>query len=895
MKPISVRFQCFGPYMQEQFVDFTKLEKNGLFLICGETGAGKTTILDAMCYALYGRSSGGLRGELPVMRCKQAADTDETFVEYIFESGAERYRFYRGFKPKKRRKAVETPEKKLLSEYNATCECQILKDGTFVPLPDAKDKPSFLNEMANQLIGLTYEQFRQVIILPQGQFERLLVSGSEEKEKILVTLFHAQRWQKIAVRLYEQADAQSKQLDQERMLIQDKLNGYGCQGLEQLREMTAEESVQVAELLQRLNAMTKEVQDFKQEWDKLLLENREFEQLDELKKRLNALLPKVSAADQEEVILNWADAAERITGDYHQYELAHQKLLREQKEVEKAQQAVLGAQRTAQEVQQRQACHENDRQRHLRNTQDLVLLNNAEGVYQALGQKEQQGHQAKAALQDAKIRSDKAEEKRCHARSQWEQAIRMQQQASETFEHVQMLYLSGIGSILAEKLTDGAPCPVCGSLSHPAPARPAEGHVTEDELKRCAQDRTAAIRQEDAARKGYMEADEDYKAAQSVLTQKQQDYAVAVTEYKQVKAQRIPGIDNLQQLLTAAQGLEKAIGDFERTETELQQRMQDAQGNLQASRMGLERSRKNLEAASEEFDEHRCRWEQARTDAGFQNDAQYQAACMDTAALQRRRTALIQFRTDLANAAREVAEKQAQLQDRQQPDVQGAKQRLEQAQKQQSDLNEVYVLRNSRRKTMEKDAEDLEKRTKAYGEKRAKCDEAVVFAKRIRGDYGISLQRYVLGVMLTSITAAANQLLRTVYGGRYQLYRTNESSGSARKRGLELEVADHNGRRSVTTLSGGEKFLLSLSLAIGLSTVVQAQGSGVRLEAMFIDEGFGSLDRKSIDDALEILNGIRRSSGMVGIISHVERLAETIPAKIQISKTKDGSVCKITC
>ena len=176
-------------------------------------------------------------------------------------------------------------------------------------------------------------------------------------------------------------------------------------------------------------------------------------------------------------------------------------------------------------------------------------------------------------------------------------------------------------------------------------------------------------------------------------------------------------------------------------------------------------------------------------------------------------------------------------------------------------------------------------------------DEDLEFANRLRGRSGVSLQRYVLGVMLTSVAAEANRLLAKVYSGRYQLYRTDEVAGSSRKSGLELEVYDShtNARRSVTTLSGGEKFLVALSLAIGLSTVVQAQGSGIRLEAMFIDEGFGSLDREAVADALEVLQGIQRSSGVVGIISHVEQLTETIPTRIEITKGKQGSTCRVIC
>ena len=197
-------------------------------------------------------------------------------------------------------------------------------------------------------------------------------------------------------------------------------------------------------------------------------------------------------------------------------------------------------------------------------------------------------------------------------------------------------------------------------------------------------------------------------------------------------------------------------------------------------------------------------------------------------------------------------------------------------------------------KDMQKLYESLSKRWEKYQVEKTIADSNTDFARKLNSSTGLSLQRYVLGVMLTSITVAANQLLKTVRGGRYQLYRRYESSGRALKAGLELDVLDtSNGeKRSVTTLSGGEKFLLALSLAIGLSTVVQAQSGGTRLDAMFIDEGFGSLDSECINDAMSILQGIQKSHGLVGIISHVEKLSEIIPTRLEVVTSADGNHIK---
>ena len=169
------------------------------------------------------------------------------------------------------------------------------------------------------------------------------------------------------------------------------------------------------------------------------------------------------------------------------------------------------------------------------------------------------------------------------------------------------------------------------------------------------------------------------------------------------------------------------------------------------------------------------------------------------------------------------------------------------------------------------------------------------FVKAMRGDTGIGIERYVLGVMLSGITQTANELLRHVHGGRYAIYRSDEATGRTRKFGLELSIYDSHScsLRSVVSLSGGEKFLVSLALSLALSTVVQARSGSVVMETMFIDEGFGSLDEQSIADALQLLHHMTGGKGWIGIISHVELLKENIPYGIEVCKQKEGSRCRM--
>ena len=324
MKPISVRFACFGPYMAEQFIDFTQLEAGGLFLICGETGAGKTTILDAICYALYGKSSGALRGDFSVMRCK-LAEKEETLAEFIFESGGKRYKFIRTLKM----------GRKKLSDFH---DCQVWQDGVWVPIFE-NPKATVVNKKAEELIGLTYDQFRQVIILPQGQFEKLLVSNSEEKEKILVSLFHADRWQKIADEIYRRVAQRDEALRGEKNQIVLKLREYRCENLAQLEAAVAQSREDLAVMQTRAETVRQQLEICKKKQEQAILENRDFETLGRMETELAALEKKREFFRKEGEILAAAQGAEAIGGHYFALREARSQMQRAHAQLEQKQQA----------------------------------------------------------------------------------------------------------------------------------------------------------------------------------------------------------------------------------------------------------------------------------------------------------------------------------------------------------------------------------------------------------------------------------------------------------------------------------------------------------------------------------------------------------------------------
>lgn len=881
MRPVSVRFRCFGPYMAEQFIDFRELEKNGLFLICGETGAGKTTILDAICYALYGRSSGGLRGDLSVMRCKLADRNDETLTEFIFDVNGKRYKFIRTLKY----------ARKNMNDFH---NCLEIKNGEEIPVFE-NPKATVVNKKAEELIGLTYDQFRQVIILPQGQFEKLLVSNSEEKEKILVSLFHADRWQRIAEEFYRRIAQQDAALKQEKLQIAAKLKEYGCDGPDVLAEKIARQRETVETASARAAAAEETLRVCRQTHDGALVRAQAFLELSRRERLAAQLAGRTGEFEQEQILLAGAERADRILPQYTAWQQEHSRKLRAEGILAQKQRLLKDARENLSAAKAALERHEQQTPRQEERKRLLTILEEARELYRSLEEKRQAADRARKILRETEAAKVQTEQELARLDRAWQAAMDRQNRAYEDYQQAQRVYLHGIGSTLAEKLETGEPCPVCGSRDHPAPARATGGHVTEAQLdgknravQTAGEEVSAALQRRNRVQQVHQQTSEQWNLAA-------QAEAVACRDYENAMARKIPGIDTYAQLDSRIQTLRIQIRDHQQAGQTLADTMQKAVSGEQVARAEQATAGEEWTAAAGAFAAKAAQWAAALTESGLISEERFLQSLLEPEEKQRRAEALIRFRTELAGAEEALRQQREELSGQTAPDMAALQKRLAEAGMAARAAAEQKALACSRLQIMVSDGEKLEKRSADHDAARITVDGDLEFANRLRGRSGVSLQRYVLGVMLTSVAAEANRLLQNVYSGRYRLYRTDEISGTGRKGGLELEVYDShtNARRSVTTLSGGEKFLVALSLAIGLSTVVQAQGSGIRLEAMFIDEGFGSLDREAVGDALEVLQGVRRSTGVVGIISHVEQLAETIPTRLEITKGKQGSNCRI--
>jgi exonuclease SbcC len=875
MRPLRLVMTAFGPYAGEQVLDFRVLGERGFFLVHGPTGSGKTTILDAMCFALYGVASGDeRRGE--DMRSHHAPPDATTSVTFDFALGAEVYRAERV--PEQERPKLRG-EGTTLQRQEATLwrRTGIVDEG--VPGTVVASGWRDVTQAAEDILGFREEQFRQVIVLPQGQFRRLLLADSGEREEILASLFRTGFFRRLEEALKEASRKLRSELEELAARRQAVLEQAGVETEDELGKESGRVEKELAEHVARAAELTKAEGEARRRWheaEEVLRKIKEREAaaaaLAELEKREEEIAAKraeLAAARKAEPLVEIETACADRDKEAREAQRKRTEAREESVNAEKAQ-------REAAERLQEQEKREPERR------QTSERLHELEG----LGKKARELEEPRRDLDKARKRAADARGALATARENLagtEKALALARRRAVEAQHA---FLAGQAAHLAKQLVPGEPCPVCGATDHPSPAR-AEGELPDEAHVRELEHDVERLTGEYERRRELREQAEG----------QEKETATKLAGLESVVAEREAGVPpELREAEALATAIAKAKKELSRLETALdsaRDAAQKAATRLAQARAALAGANEAAKRADEQCAKQRARFLSRLGEAGFATEAEYRAARRSGAVRDHLEEEIGRHERGLEAARDRDRRAAAAAAGLERPDAEGlaalaqsAAKKLEEAQRREGALREKERQLTRSSDALGKIRERRDDREQRYAVTGRLAD--VAGGKNARR---MTFQRYVLAALLDHVLTVASQRLHIMSRKRYTLRRASEGVDRRRRGGLDLVVHDaYTGtERSVATLSGGESFLAALSLALGLAEVVQQFAGGVHLETIFVDEGFGSLDPEAVDLALRALFDLQQKGRLVGIISHVPELRERVDARLEIRAGRAGS------
>ena len=917
MRPLKLTFSAFGPYAGLQELPLEDLGSSGLYLITGDTGAGKTTIFDAITFALFGEASGDSR-EPGMLRSKYASPETPTFVELTFAYDDKIYTVRRN--PEyDRAKTRGTGFTRQAADAELT-----LPDGSSVTKLREVDKA------IRDILGITREQFAQVAMISQGEFRKLLQAGTTERQKIFRDLFRTERYQQLQDKLKAETARIRDQREQAQFSIRQYLGGISWAEDSLLAadaRKAREGQLPMLEVMAVFEGLLREDEDVQ---GRLLLEQKELDEASDSvtarttqamtrQKTKNNILRGEAALQKQDILVAQAKTALTLAQDRS----AGQKDLEQQI-------AALRLQIPAYDALEKAAADLSRKEKDLaalrKEHADLekaaeLLTRELEGLKQERASLEGSGAEAElltarrdqldgkrtAFLDLLKVLQDLGRQEDLLARKQ-KTYITLAAGAEELQRRYEALYrafLDEQAGIMASSLLPGTPCPVCGSTEHPRLASLSEAAPTEEAVKKA---KTAADR-----------AREETDAASKEAGRQQGITAATRKAIEERLRDLLPGTD-LADAAGLAREQEKALEDQaltlsaqislakkkEKRRLELDSLIPGKEQTLRTREAALARTKEDLASLTATVQELGRQLEEQKKSLPLSSKAQatallsrqeqelldMQQALSDAeTALSARNEELVkivaaldQLKTQLA----ELPEEDLDSLEAQRREVTGRKARLTEAQK---TIHARITANTSAMKNIQAQGARLEELDCRYSWMKALSETA---CGNLSGKEKIMLETYIQTTYFDRILDRANLRLRKMSGGQYDLKR-RQSSSYRTQSGLELDIVDHvNGTmRSVNTLSGGEAFLASLALALGLSDEIQ-MSTGIRLGTLFVDEGFGSLDSESLGKAYSTLAGLTEGDRLVGIISHVAELKERIDKQIIVTKEKlGGSTAKV--
>ncbi|MBQ3384909.1 MAG: SMC family ATPase [Erysipelotrichaceae bacterium] len=850
MRLQKISMQAFGPFKDKVEIDFHKENiESGLLLITGETGAGKTSIFDGVCYALYGKASGDTR-DGKSLRSDFASDDVNTVVTLNFEHSGHDYEITRGARMTKRakeQKQIEFQEFEI-NGYKLTGKTEV-------------------DNAVKDLLSLDYGQFSQVAMLAQGEFSRFLLASADDKKIIFRKIFNSDNYNSIMNRLSDKARKLNEKRKETLAVLEaakNRLTDIEWKSmsdrdlLETVGKQIEKETATVERKRKIRDAVNSDLQKLSAEYSQQEQLNNQIDRLQKTEESLKQLQENNKDIDNQRALqqYNRTAAAEisAVLKALHDNDRNLSDSYRNLKEKEESLTEI------SQQIQDRQ--------------QDFVKLETYNEDHLMIINRKNALNDDLKKYQKYRDLSDEI------SKEQKKLAVLIEQLSAENsrLRHMEKAYYLGQAYVMSQKLRDNEPCPVCGSLHHPAPARKEPENVSQDQLD-SQREITNKVENRKIACESMLDRNNKQKDELNItfegnisdrIAEIRNDIKTAENELKSLE-QENDSLNKLKKRLESEQtAVSAAIENINKNinrETEIQQNNQQK----------LEELYIRYQTSREEYDQKHLESEMLRKLEKKISDYDVSLRKLETDVETLNRIVAGRKVTDLTESRKKIAEmeeawKKADLQYSQQ----------------QGRLNNMILA---------------EKDIRRYSDEYQKIDSQYVVAAELSavangtraGTQRIDFENYVLSYYLNNVLDQANARLARMTDNRYTLLRKESSDKKSDKLGLQFAVFDGmtNKERDVGSLSGGEKFKAALSLALGLSDVISMYAGGIKLDCLFVDEGFGSLDRNSLDQALNTLSELAEGDKLVAIVSHVRELEDRIDNKIVVTKTNNGSYLRV--
>lgn len=924
MKPLKLTMSAFGSYAGKNVIDFTG-QQQGIFLITGDTGAGKTTIFDAITYALYNQTSGGERNG-NMMRSQYAQPETETYVELEFLYRGQTYRVCRNpdYKITKTLKNGKIREQKVPHSVELT-----LPDGTVFP-----EKKNATDAKIIEILGLTADQFSQIVMIAQGDFLKLLYTKSDERKMIFSKLFRTDIYWKIQENLRRKSMEMDERIQEnDRAFEQEKSRIILLPESEELPldELVERLRERLKDALKEQNLRRANVEELNKKITKYEEINKLFRSLEKIRQTGKELEARQAESKERRQQIENALKADKVL-------VAEQQNLRQQQEVEQSAQAIAKMTETLANNQemfetlktQQQEAEAKQKREAADIQKKMLALEQSFPSYEALQNARSEEQQAKKVWEDLEKTSEESFHKKEagiaalkeqqkqqeqvveQTKKNWEQTSLSASESAKHYEHMYEAFLKEQAGILAENLSAGCPCPVCGSTVHPDPAKLSDHAVTELEVEQAKKTRAAAEEKRDLAYAAFeAEKTEKQKLAQAV-EKEEADFVLAQTIAKQQRKEAEQNYVSLQKI--AEQIREKLVYP---SFAEAKKQYAAMQKALAAAEQEIERKRQKVselaeamntlkgQKLAEEENQKTAKKLAAKTEkeyakllekSGFVSEETYHLAILPERSRSKLEREEKEYESQCLRQQSEQKLLEKQVSGKTYTDttelneqLKAEKQALKEAEKTYMELHTAY---ENDRSVLQNCAVYLEKGKKLESEDQVIKSLSKTANGRLSGSAKIDFETYIQRQYFKQIIHEANKRLLTMSNHQFIL-KLKEEANTGRKtnEGLDLSVYSlvTDSERDVKTLSGGESFLAALAMALGLSDIVERSAGAIHPDMMFIDEGFGSLDAQSRQQAIEVLGELAGDSRMVGIISHVTELKEQIDHKLVVSRTDKGS------